>query len=419
MLKAIIYRHVAAVIVISIIVLSAAGSSLAQSGATRPRRTTPTQPTPAPSTSSTADSSAAPAQTPTAARSNTPPAATRTTAAGTTDTTRAYSLLQQKQYDAAAKEASQVAAKDPKNSEAWKIAGFAKLSLKQYVDAASDLQKAYDLQRAAKEDDVPTVDALAQAYIRSEKYDQALPFLTAVTTRQGAKPDALMLYYRGFAEYQTKKFTEAERSFNEAIKADPKNSAALFYLGRIAYDRKNDDAAINALNRATLSDPRLAEAWSYLTYAYLRRAEAAGGTGAKADADYQGAVRSSEGLFKVRNDEPAAALHAQALIRAQQYARAATALERVAANPNTQGSTLYLLGFSHSRAKNFPKAITALERAATKSSDDANVFRELGYAHEASKQYAKALAAYEKGLALAPTDEYFKESVERVRPFAK
>ncbi len=40
-------------------------------------------------------------------------------------------------------------------------------------------------------------------------------------------------------------------------------------------------------------------------------------------------------------------------------------------------------------------------------------------APEASKQYAKALTDYEKGLALAPTDEYFKESVERVKPFAK
>lgn len=421
MLKANALRRVAAGVVFSVLTLSAALSSSAQSGATRPRRTTPTQTAPAPSSTAPANESpAAPAQTQTPARSNTASAANKApAAAGTTDTTRAYSLLQQKQFDAAAKEASQIAAKDPKNSEAWKIAGFAKLSLKQYEEAAGDLQKAYDLQRTAKEDDAPTVDALAQAYMRSEKYDQALPFLTAVTTRAGAKPDPLMLYYRGYAEYQTKKFTEAERSFNEAIKADPKNSAALFYLGRIAYDRKDDAAAINALNRATVSDPRLAEAWSYLTYSYLRRAEAEGGTGAKADADYQGAVRSSEGLLKVRSDEPATTLHAQALVRAQQYARAATALERVAANPNAQGSTLYLLGFSHARAKNFPKAVAALERAAAKSPDDANVFRELGYAHEASKQYAKALAAYEKGLSLAPTDEYFKESVERVKPFAK
>ena len=81
--------------------------------------------------------------------------------------------------------------------------------------------------------------------------------------------------------------------------------------------------------------------------------------------------------------------------------------------------TFYLLGVAHSRASNFPKAIVALQTAAAKTPDDVNVFRELGYAYEVTKQYAKALAAYEKGLSLAPGDTDFKESADRVRPFAK
>ena len=50
---------------------------------------------------------------------------------------------------------------------------------------------------------------------------------------------------------------------------------------------------------------------------------------------------------------------------------------------------------------------------------NAEVFRLLGFSYESSKNYAKALAAYERGLQLAPADAYFKESAERVRPFAK
>jgi len=46
-------------------------------------------------------------------------------------------------------------------------------------------------------------------------------------------------------------------------------------------------------------------------------------------------------------------------------------------------------------------------------------YRELGYAYEISKQYGKALGAYQKGSSLAPSDGDFKESIERVRPFAK
>ncbi|HEY0078219.1 MAG TPA: tetratricopeptide repeat protein [Pyrinomonadaceae bacterium] len=405
------------------LVLTAEFEARAQSGATRPRRVTPSQPVPTPSpvgqpnnNASTPAPARASAPRTTAATPRTAPASAAATS-GSPDTSRAFALLQQKQYEAALREARQVTASDPSNSEGWKIAGFAEMNLRQYAEASADLQRALDLQRAAGAEDANTLDALAQAYVRTEKFEQALPLLVAATSRTGAQPDALMLYYRGLAEFRTGKMAEAERSLNQAVKADPKSAPALFYLGRIAFERKDNDAAINALNRATLSDPRLAEAWTLLTYAYLRRADAS--ADAKADADYLSAVRASEGLTRVRTDEVAFALHGQALIRAKLYPRAALALERVAASSNVQGSTLYLLGIAHSRAKNFPKAITALERAAAKTPDDVNIYRELGYVYEVSKQYAKALTAYEKGLSLVPDDADFKEAAERVRPFAK
>jgi hypothetical protein len=56
----------------------------------------------------------------------------------TGDTSHAYQLLQQKQFAAAAKEAKDVAGNFPNDSEAWKIAGFAELNLKQYSEAAAD-----------------------------------------------------------------------------------------------------------------------------------------------------------------------------------------------------------------------------------------------------------------------------------------
>ena len=343
---------------------------------------------------------------------------TGTTTGAATGTAHAYSLLQQKQYAAAAKEAKQITASDPNDVEAWKIAGFAEMNLKQYAEAAEDLQRALDLQRAAKQEDANTVDALAQAYVLTEKFDRALPLLVTATTRAGAKPEPIMLYYRGIAEYRTGKPADAERSFNQAVKANPKDAAALYYLGQIAYENNRLDEAIAALNRATVNDARLAAAWALLTSAYLRRAASAT-VPAKANADYLSAVRAGEGLTRIRTDAEAATLYGQALIAAQQYARAATVLDRVATSSDVKGVTLYLLGVAHSRAKNIPKAIAALERAATKTPDDVNIYRELGYAYEVSKQYAKALAAYEKGAQLAPDDADLKGAVERVRPFAK
>jgi tetratricopeptide (TPR) repeat protein len=334
------------------------------------------------------------------------------------DTANAYRLLQQKQFAAAAKEAKAVAANFPNDAEAWKIAGFAELNLKQYTEAASDLEKAVTLQRSARQEDPNTVDALAQAYVLSERFEPALPLLVNATSRSGAQPDAAMLYYRGLAEYKTGKVAEAERTFNAVIKLNPRDTLSLFYLGQIALSRNDLDAAIVALNRATVNDARMASAWTLLTSVYLRRAAAATDT-AKADADYLNAVRAGEGLIKVRTDAEAITLFGQALIGSQQYARAATALERATVGNDASGVTFYLLGVAHSRAKNFPKAIAALESAAAKTPNDVNVYRELGYAYEVSKQYGKALVAYEKGANLAPGDGDFKESIERVRPFAK
>ncbi len=337
---------------------------------------------------------------------------------GTADTKHAYLLLEQKQFAAAAKEAKELSASHPNDPEAWKIAGFAELNLKKYAEAAKDLEKAVELQRRAKQEDPNTESALGQAYVLSERYQESLPLLVAATTRNVSQPDALMIYYRGIAEYKTGKTADAEKSFNAVVKLNPKDSLSLFYLGQIGLAKNDLDGAIAALNRATVNDARLTGAWTLLTSAYLRRA-AMSTDPAKADADYLNAVRAGEGLIKVRTDAEAVTLFGQALIGSKQYARAAAALERATTAPDASGVTFYLLGVAHSRATNFPKAIAALETATKKTPDDVNVYRELGYAYEVTKQYAKALGAYQRGATLAPGDTDFKESIERVKPFAK
>src|SRR6185369_5678979 len=98
---------------------------------------------------------------------------------GTADTKHAYLLLEQKQFAAAAKEAKELTDTYPNDPEAWKIAGFAELNLKQYAEAAKDLEKAVELQRQSKQADPNTESALGQAYVLAERYQEALPLLTA------------------------------------------------------------------------------------------------------------------------------------------------------------------------------------------------------------------------------------------------
>jgi tetratricopeptide (TPR) repeat protein len=395
---------------------------------TRPRRTgraTTTQKTTTSSPASDPLLRPEPAPSPTARRTSSndslldvQPVRPVVNTVGTADTKHAYLLLEQKQFAAAAREAKELTASHPNDPEAWKIAGFAALNLKQYEEAAKNLEKAVELQRRAKQEDPNTESALGQAYVLSEKYAEALPYLVQATSRAGSQPDAMLIYYRGISEYKTGKVEEAEKSFNSVVKLNPKDSLALFYLAQISLAKNDLDGAITTLNRATVNDARMVGAWTLLTSAYLRRA-AMSQDPAKAEADYLNAVRAGEGLIKLRTDAEAVTLFGQALIGSKQYPRAAAALERATNAPDASGTTFYLLGVAHSRATNFPKAIAALETATKKSPDDANIYRELGYAFEVTKQYSKALAAYQKGSALAPSDADFKESIERVKPFAK
>ena len=391
----------------------------AQAGSTRPRRAPQPKPTPTSQTGQSTSQGANDALLdPTPAKSTGVAApVTPVAPVATGSTALAYSLLKQEKYQEALTEAKRVASLEPNNSEAWKIAGFAETGLKQYKEAAVDLQKALDLQRASGQEDINTVDQLGRAYARSEEFDRALPLLVKAIERTDIKTDPALYNLRGLSEYRTGKPDEAMRSFNAAVKVNPKDAASLYYLGRIFYERSQLPAAIAALNRATTADLRFAPAWALLTTAYLRRAGSATGPGS--DADYLSAVRAGESLTRIRTDAEAVTLFAQALISAKQYVRAAAELEKVTTGPDAKGPALYLLGVSQSRAKNFPKAIAALERAAAKTPDDVNIYRELGYAYEVSKQYAKALGAYEKGARLAPDDPDFKVSIERVRPLAK
>jgi tetratricopeptide (TPR) repeat protein len=205
---------------LGVIFLLAAVTMQAQS--TRPRRTGKTTQKPATTTpASDPLLRPEPAPSPTARRTNpndslldVQPVKPVVNTVGAADTKNAYILLEQKQFAAAAKEAKELTATHPNDPEAWKIAGFAELNLKQYAEAAKDLEKAVELQRRAKQEDPNTESALGQAYVLSEKYQEALPLLVTATARDSSKPDPLLIYYRGISEYKTGKIAEAVKSFN-------------------------------------------------------------------------------------------------------------------------------------------------------------------------------------------------------------
>lgn len=336
------------------------------------------------------------------------------------DVSNAIALFKQAKFTEALKEAKLVIGVNPEESDAWKVAGLSELNLKQIKEAISDLEKAQSLQTAQKiPEDKPTVDGLAEAYFLNEQYDKALPLLTAATTRTGETPRPYLLQIRGVAELKAGKAEAAAATFAAAAKANPTDTVSLFYLGKMAYEKKDYTGAIANFNRVTAINASDASAWKYLVYSYLTRGQAAGNDAAKADADYLGAVRASEGLIKVNQEEDSQVLRGQALYYAKQYPQAIVALEKAAASPSVKGETLVFLAQLYLKSKNNPKMVTTLEKAAIKLPNSVDVFSLLGYGYEVDKQYAKALKAYEKAAQLAPNEPSYKESADRVRPFAK
>ncbi|MEO6392904.1 MAG: tetratricopeptide repeat protein, partial [Pyrinomonadaceae bacterium] len=313
---------------------------------TAPAKTTnSTTRTPASNTSSTAPANDRPILTPkpspNGTTANTQPAIpTQPTGP---DILNGKALFEKGQFNESLKVARTLIAANDKDSDAWKLAGLSELNLKKYPDAVSDLEKTRDLQKAESKQDKIAEDGLAEAYFLNEQYDKALPLLTAATNRAGETPRPYLLQIRGVAELKGGKVDAAAATFAAAVKANPTDTISLFYLGKMAFEKKDYTGAIANFNRVTAINANDQAAWKYLIYSYLTRGQGASADAAKADADYLGAVRASEGLIKVNQDEDAQLLRGQALFYAKQYPQAIVALEKAATSPSVKGETLIFL----------------------------------------------------------------------------
>src|SRR5262245_59475444 len=56
----------------------------------------------------------------------------------------------------------------------------------------------------------------------------------------------------------------AQKAFEEAAKAAPKDARPIFYMGAIALRKSNIPAAVAHFKKAVEMDPKLAEGWSNL-----------------------------------------------------------------------------------------------------------------------------------------------------------
>ncbi len=111
---------------------------------------------------------------------------------------------------------------------------------------------------------------LGQAYFEQGNYAQALPLLENYA-RGNSKLQEAELFQLGFAQYQSGKYTEAERSFREiSTQTSLVGQSANFYLGDLALRKGDGNAARTAFGAASRMnfDPAIQEE-SLFNYAKL------------------------------------------------------------------------------------------------------------------------------------------------------
>jgi len=267
---------------------------------------------------------------------------------------------------------------------AWYTIGVSYYLSSQYEKAIEPLNRYLEITTKAKREVDPSArSALARAYFFLDRYDEALPLLTASTSEKTPGSDK------------------------------SKDIAANFYYQGVIYFKREDDVrAAAALREAAKANPDDPAAIELLAESLMRRAHKTNSA-----AMWNEAAEVSEKLGAVRDDQKTAGIQGRAYLGAKQFERAVGPLEKVARADTSNGQAWLYYGIALSRSGRMRRAMETLEITIQLLPESIPALSELGYVYEADKQYQQALRIYEKAFA-ASGDPAIKATVERVRALA-
>ncbi|HSE98242.1 MAG TPA: tetratricopeptide repeat protein [Blastocatellia bacterium] len=328
------------------------------------------------------------------------------------DWDRAVSLFNQKQYRQAIREFHAVLRASPDYYQAWYYIGAGHFQLQGYEDAVDALQKYVAAAQKDEKGQATGYLYIGLSHYQLKEYDKAIPALAkniTLSEKLKQKPDLSARAALGRAYVFTERFNEAVPVLTAAAAESKTDSNNHYYLAYSLQKLGRSDQAIVALNQGLAINPKDADSLLLLGNVYLGQTK-------QNPAALKQAISAGERLIAVRDDESAWSLLGQSYLFDKQYAKAAPLLQKYAQAHQDSSAAWLNLGLAYSRSSQWKPAAEALEHAVKLAPTNTGAFLELGYVYESDKQYDKALSAYERAYeASGRRDETARTSIERVR----
>lgn len=218
-------------------------------------------------------------------------------------------------------------------------------------------------------------------------------FLSEAFAQNLSRKDAprANVHEQGIKLLAAKRFVEAARELESAIKLEPENSEARNALG-VVYMNLNRRAEAAAMFREAIRlAPKFAKPYYNLGSLYERD-----GRIELAAEHYRRAVELK--------DDYAPAWHAlgSSLLGLKSYAEAVTAFEKTARLDSRNGRVYVYVGYAYSMAGHKQKALESYRRAVRLNPDDAEARNNLAVTLYENKRFEESLAEYRKVIAQSP-----------------
>ena len=325
---------------------------------------------------------------------------------------RAVSLFNQQQYREAIREFHAVLRSNQDYWQAWYYIGIAHYQLKDHEDAIDSFQNYIRGAGDRGTEQITAAYYTGFSYYQLKQYEKAIPHLVryiSLSEKLQQKVDPTARAAIGRSYVFSERYNDAIPALTAAASEMKTNAANYYYIGFAHHKLNRDDQSIAALNQALSIDPRDADSLVLLGEMFLARSR-------QNPSAIKQSITAGEKLLGVKDDERAWSLLGQAYLLDKQFSKAAPLLDKYAHAHADSGGAWFNLGLANSRSNQWKPAAEALEQAIKLSPKNIAALLELGYVYESDKQYAKALSAYQRAdEAAAGRDETSRAGMERAK----